>query len=111
MGIFSEIKDTYRYAKKEIIGDIEKVPGGKETRCKYNSIKKKGFKGNVKSARKTFQKSIKVKQGKRVSNAKAFKSIKKDTPKFKKFKKATYKKKKMSKIKSEVFNTRLNIKY
>ena len=100
MGIISELKSTYNFAKGELKSDLKRNP----TTAK--AIKK--VKRFAKSPQKI--KFTKVKRGKSISTEKALKKIKKGVPKSR-FKRAKYKSKKSSQIRRETFNIGLNLKY
>jgi len=89
MGIISETKDTYRYAKDELSRDFSRV-GWK----KKKKVKKKSFG---------------IERGKSIPTSNVIKKIKKTLPKSV-YKRGKFKRKNIKKIKKQSFNVDLNLK-
>lgn len=95
MGIFTEIKSTYNFAKGELVGDLKRNP----TTARALKKTKKFIK-----TRPKILKNSSVKRGKSISTEQALSQLKKDSPK------SIYKKKKFSKkpikmVRSEAWST------
>jgi len=96
MGIMSEIRSTYSFAKGELKKDIKRSP----TLSRAYDKTKKTFK------KPKLVKIVKPKRGKSISNEAVLKKLKKSSPKSK-YKRVKYKGKTWSGIKKDSFSTTL----
>jgi len=103
MGIISEIKSTYKFARNEVSRDLKRNPTtnkaikrGKKTLKQIKSFKLK-------------KPNLKAKKGKKLTNRKVLRGLKKKVDVKFNLKKRKFKRKKINEIRRESFGISLNI--
>jgi len=101
MGIISEAKSTYRFARGELAKDIKRNP----TARKYYAKTKKTI-STIRNPRK--MELTRLKRGKTIPTKDVLSKLKKNVPKSK-YQRAKYKKKPIKNIRQNLFSVGLNI--